>query len=119
MLGAEHRAIGVVVDRNELRSPEENDLRLRRQQDADRAAQALRPALDGAERRVRPLFRADEGAHFTAPYQPIRCQGPGRFCGWIIHCWQAVDTVILGCRYRILDHSLAAGLFWTIPKVVR
>src|SRR6185503_20479500 len=89
MLGAEHRAIGVVVDRNQLRTPEQDDLRLGRQQNTDRAAQALRPALNRAERCGRPLFFADEGAHFTAPYQPIRCQGPQLACGWTSHYWQA------------------------------
>src|SRR3954468_24910592 len=79
VLSPEHRTISVVVDRNELRSPEQNDLCLRRQQDADRAAQALRPALDRAERRARPVFRTDEGAHLTATYQPVCCQRPRRF----------------------------------------
>ena len=69
MLRAKHRRIGVVVDRDELGTPEENDLRLRRQQDADRAPEALRPRLHGTERRRRPVV----GPHLV-PLLPERKQ---------------------------------------------
>ena len=65
MLRAEHRRIGVVVDRDELRAPEEDHLSPGWQQDADRAPEALRPRLHGAERvagqscsRMRPPISA-------------------------------------------------------------
>ena len=69
MLRAEHRRIGIVVDRDELGTPEEDDLRLRRQQDADRAPEALRPRLHRTERRCRPVVRADALAHLPAACQ--------------------------------------------------
>jgi hypothetical protein len=69
MLGAEDGTIGVVVETDELRSPEQNDLRLRRQQHADGAAQALRPGLDGAEGRTRPVEGAHPLPHLAAPGQ--------------------------------------------------
>src|SRR5690606_32551299 len=46
MLGAEHRTVRIVVKRDQLLSPEERDLRLGGQQDAECAAQTLRPCFD-------------------------------------------------------------------------
>ena len=72
MLPAEDRPIRVVIEDNKLGAPEQNDLRFRRQQDADRAAQALRPMLKRAERGRGPVLVAHEPAHFAAARQPIR-----------------------------------------------
>ena len=47
MLRAEDRTVGVVVEDDEFRAPEQDDLRLGRQQHAHRAAQALRPVVTG------------------------------------------------------------------------
>ncbi len=71
MLRAEHGCIGVVVDRDELRTPEKDDLRPGRQQDADGAPQALRPGLHGAEGGRRPVVLADEVAHPAAPREKV------------------------------------------------
>ena len=82
MLRAERRRIGLVVDRDELGTPEEDDLRLRRQQDADRAPEALWPRLHGTERCRRPVVLADELAHLPTARQVgfrdddrIACEG--------------------------------------------
>jgi hypothetical protein len=66
MLRAEHRTIGVVVENGEFGTPENDDLRLRRQQHAHDAAQALRPGLHCAERRGRPVVGTNEPTHFAA-----------------------------------------------------
>ncbi len=66
VLGAEHRSVSIVIERDQLLSPEERDLRLGWQQDAECASQALRPCLDGAERRCRPVELSDESPHLAA-----------------------------------------------------
>src|ERR1700730_1135214 len=67
MLGAEHRTIGVVVENGEFESPEQDDLRLRREEHAERASKTLRPRVRGAERTIRPVHLAHAGAHVAAP----------------------------------------------------
>ena len=59
MIGADAGRVGVVVERDEIRAPEQHDLGLRGQQHADRRLQGLGPLAGRPERRVRPV----EGAH--------------------------------------------------------
>lgn len=66
MFVADRGRVGVIVERHELRSPEENDLRLRLEQQADRGAQGWRPVAGRPKRRVRPLTRADQSAERSA-----------------------------------------------------
>ena len=72
---AQHRDVGVVVELHELRAPEQTDLGLRREQDADRAAEALRPGVGGAERGGGPLELADAPAHLATTREPGRRGG--------------------------------------------
>jgi hypothetical protein len=58
--------VGVVVQDRESWPPEQADLRLRRKHDADCAFQRLRPALDRAKRRLRPVYRAHQTGDFAA-----------------------------------------------------
>ena len=76
MLGPEDRAIGVIVKDGELGSPEQNNLRFRRQQHADNAAQALWPRLDRPERSFRPIEAPHQGPQFTAAGQDRVCPVP-------------------------------------------
>ncbi len=66
VLRTEDGPIGVVVQDDGAGSPEEHDLRFRRQEHADRAAQALRPRLWRAERGRAPVHLAHPPAHFAA-----------------------------------------------------
>ncbi len=72
MLGAADRAVGIVVDLHVVRPPRDQDREGRRQAQADGRAQALRPARHGAERRGRPVHRADQLSHLAAAGQPAR-----------------------------------------------
>ena len=73
MLGAEDRAIGVVVKDDELRAPKQDDLSLRRKQHAQHAAQALGPRLHRTERRLRPVECAHERTQLSAAGQDRCC----------------------------------------------
>src|SRR5262249_57671118 len=76
MLRPEDRSVGVVVEDDELRAPEEDDLGLGRQQRAEGAAEALRPGVKGAERRPRPVEAADPLAHLaSAREEVVRARG--------------------------------------------
>ena len=58
MLGhAEHGTIAIVVEKDELGTPRDDDGEPRRQHDADRGAKALRPRADGSERGLGPVHR--------------------------------------------------------------
>jgi hypothetical protein len=65
VLSTEHRPIRVVVEHDEVGAPEQDDLRLRGEQEADGMAQDGRPLIDRAERGVRPIVRPDSGRHFA------------------------------------------------------
>ena len=79
MLRAEDGTVGVVVEDDELRAPEQDDLGLRRQQHAERAAQTLRPGVRIAGRRLRPIEGAHARTHFAAAGEERqRRQGPKR-----------------------------------------
>ncbi len=82
---AADRAIGVVVDLDIVRAPADQDRERRRQAQADRCAQALRPAGQRSERRRRPVHAADQFAHFTPTGEPVHVvvheQGNGLGCG--------------------------------------
>src|SRR6185436_17336757 len=73
MLGAEHRAIGIVVKHGKVAPPERDDLRFGREQHAHRASEALWPALDRPQRRGRPVHRAHPRAHFAAALKKRQC----------------------------------------------
>jgi hypothetical protein len=81
VLAAEHRSVRVVVNGDEIGPPEEHDLGPRRQQVADAATQALRPVVDGTERRRRPILGPDQSAQLAAADEPVRCHGPFCTCG--------------------------------------
>ena len=66
MFCAEDRTVRIVVQHDEFRPPEHDDLRLGRQQHAHGAAQALRPCVDRSERRCRPIQRAHPRAHLAS-----------------------------------------------------
>ena len=70
MLGAEDRAVGVVVDGDVLRPPPEQQREAVGEQEADHRAQRGRPGLDRADRRARPVERADQRAHLAAAGEP-------------------------------------------------
>jgi hypothetical protein len=59
VIGADARRVGVIVERDEIRAPEQDDLGLRGQHHADRRLQGLGPSAGRTERRDRPV----EGAH--------------------------------------------------------
>ena len=73
VLAAEHWNVGVVVELDQLGTPEHADLRLRRKQDADGTAQALRPRGRGAERGGGPVEGANALSHLAAAREP-RCR---------------------------------------------
>ena len=80
VLGAEDRPIGVVVERDEVWTPEQDDLSLGGEQDAHRRAQALGPLGHGTQRRPRPVERAHAVAHLTATGEPLRGHWLRRRC---------------------------------------
>jgi len=71
MLRAEHGRVGVVVDRDELRAPEEDHLSPGWQQDADRTPEALWPRLHGAKRGRGPVVLANAAAHLAAAREEV------------------------------------------------
>ncbi len=71
MLVAQHGPVGVVVDLDELRSPPQQHGEPVVQQQADHGPQRLRPALDGPERRRRPVDGAHQGGHLAATSKQI------------------------------------------------
>ncbi len=76
----EHRPVGVVVDHHQLGPPPQQDGEARRQADADRGAQALRPVLRVAERAGRPVAGVDERRELAAGHtagSPRRRRGAG------------------------------------------
>ena len=62
----EDRSVGVVVEEDELRSPEHTHREVRGEHDSDGRAQRRGPAADGAERVLAPVDRAQERACLTA-----------------------------------------------------
>ena len=58
MFCAEDRTVRIVLQHDEFRSPEHDDLRFGRQQHAHGAAQALGPCVDRSKGRFRPIQRA-------------------------------------------------------------
>ena len=65
VLAAEDGTVRVVVEGHEIGTPEHRDLGLRRKQMAERAPEALRPTVDGPERRLRPVQGADALPHLA------------------------------------------------------
>jgi hypothetical protein len=66
MLGAEQRQIGVVVEEAQFGAPPQDHREPRGQADAHRRAQALGPAVGGAERRRGPVEGAHPRGHLAA-----------------------------------------------------
>ena len=64
--GPQHGTVAVVVEHPALGPPPKNDGVPRVETDAHRRPQALRPALDRTERRLRPVGGADETRHLAA-----------------------------------------------------
>ena len=67
VLGAQHRDVGVVVDRDEVGAPEDADRVAGLEADRGRGLQRARPALDGSQRCGTPIVRPQEGAALAAP----------------------------------------------------
>jgi hypothetical protein len=65
MPAAQDGAIGVVVDLHQLRPPAHRHREARGEDRRDAEAQAGRPGLDGAERRLRPVHLADAPRHLA------------------------------------------------------
>lgn len=68
---AEHRPIRIVVELNEMRTPEEADRISRAEAESDHRPQALRPRRRGADRCHRPVKRARALAHLPTADEPI------------------------------------------------
>jgi hypothetical protein len=66
VLVAAQDPVAVVVNLGVVRAPDDIDREIRGQAQADGGAQALRPGIDRAERRVRPVQRSDERRHLAA-----------------------------------------------------
>jgi hypothetical protein len=71
VFSAEDRTIGIVIERDQILSPEKRYLSLRGQENAECASKALRPGFDGAQWRYRPVRASDEVAHFATPDNDI------------------------------------------------
>jgi hypothetical protein len=68
-IGAETRAVGVVVELDEFGSPPDKHRKFRSECDPHGRAQALRPCVDGAQRRLRPVEFPDASRHFARRVQ--------------------------------------------------
>src|SRR5262249_15851621 len=71
VLRAEHRPVRIVVDGNVLRSPPQEQREAVREQKTDHHPQRGRPWFDGAERRLRPVERANALAHLPAAGEEV------------------------------------------------
>src|SRR6185295_10472424 len=71
MFASPDRQIGVVIYRDELRPPIQDDGEARIEADADGGPQALRPVGRRAQRRGGEVERPHERAHFTAAAQKV------------------------------------------------
>jgi hypothetical protein len=69
MLVADRRGVGIVIQRNEFRTPEQHDLRVRRQHHGRGGLQRRRPPFRWSQRRAPPVMRIDEGSEIAAPRQ--------------------------------------------------
>ena len=69
MLFSEDRTIGVIVHRNVLRSPPEQQRKPIGEQQTGHHPQARRPVLDRSDRRTRPIVSTHQRAHLAAPGQ--------------------------------------------------
>ena len=69
--GAEDGPVTVVVELDEVRSPPHEHRVLGRKENAEHGAQGLRPRLDRAYRRVRPVDGAHERLHLAAPVEDL------------------------------------------------
>src|SRR4051812_11483942 len=65
-IGAEARAIPVVVELDEVGTPPEKHRVVRIEEDTQRGAQAARPLVRRSNRRARPVERSNETAHLAA-----------------------------------------------------
>ena len=83
MLVPDRRRIGIVVQRDLLRAPEQHDLRLRGQHHRQRVAQHRRPVLYRPQRRGGPVMRGDPPPHVAAAHR--ECQGIARSGGGLCH----------------------------------
>ena len=69
MLLAQHRAVGVVVDRDVVGTPPQQLREAVGQDQADDGLQRRRPGLHRAERRRAPVLGADQGAHLARAFE--------------------------------------------------
>ncbi len=82
MLAADDRLVGIVVEKDQFRSPSDPDGLARRQHDAHGRLQTLRPACRHADGSLRPVQGPHALGHFAAPAQK-RC-ALGRRLRWQI-----------------------------------
>jgi hypothetical protein len=79
VLGAHDQPVAIVVELDELRSPQEDQRKAGAEDEVRRRLQALRPALHGAQRRRAPVLRAAEGRELPiAREDRVHVGGMGR-----------------------------------------
>ena len=71
MLFAANYAVSVVIKLHQFRTPDDANGQVRRETEVHRGAKALWPGIDRAERRGRPIHRADETPHLSAAHDPF------------------------------------------------
>jgi hypothetical protein len=69
MASVGEHGVRIVVDHVALAAPQQHDGHRGEQEDPRGGLQALRPALDGAERRSAPFKRSNESGHLTRPLE--------------------------------------------------
>src|SRR5215831_2766065 len=79
MLSPEDRTVGIIVDRNVLRSPPQEQREPVGEQKAHHRPQGRRPALDWADRCFGPIEGTHQRAHFAPAGEKRR--GSGRTIG--------------------------------------
>lgn len=80
MLVAENRAVPLVVDQDEVRSPAQRHREGRRQDQIDRQGQAFRPPRARSQGRMRPILRPHRIGHAAVGDSPAGRDGEGGFC---------------------------------------
>jgi hypothetical protein len=68
---AEDGTVTVIVEKAEFRSPRNNHRKTGGKHDGDGRAQALGPDFDLTQRRLCPVNRAHQCAHFAAPGEEV------------------------------------------------
>ncbi|CUS44829.1 hypothetical protein MGWOODY_Smn1837 [hydrothermal vent metagenome] len=72
MLSSKCRAIGIIVEEGDVRSPSDPHVELAGEQDADCDAQCFGPVFDRTERRSRPILGAHQRRHLARADEQVR-----------------------------------------------